>query len=99
MALLLILLKKYVIIRYKMRKEKRGRKMTRERLSEIKMLINERTNYYSNIGFVNLANEFTILGNFVAEVEDLIKETEELKARIQTMEASIEIPATKEENK
>ena len=73
--------------------------MTKERLSEIKMLINERTNYYSNIGFVNLANEFTILGNFVTEVEDLIKETEELKARIQAMETSIEIPATKEENK
>lgn len=72
--------------------------MTKERLAEMRLLINERTNYYSNIGFVNLANEFMTLGNFLTEVEDLIKETEELKARLQTQEAFTETRANKEEN-
>lgn len=72
--------------------------MTKERLAEMRLLINERTNYYSNIGFVNLANEFMMLGNFLTEVEELTKEIEELKARLQTQEALAETRASKEEN-
>ena len=60
--------------------------MTKERFDEIRSAINERINYYSNIGFTNLAEEFTKFRNFLDEIEDVIKENEELRARIQIME-------------
>ena len=56
--------------------------MTKERFAQLKIAITERADYYSNIGFTNLANEFTNVGNFLAEIEDVIKENEELKAQI-----------------
>ena len=56
------------------------------RIAAIKQKAIERANYYSNIGFTNLANEFTNVGNFLAEIEDVIKNNEELKARVQILE-------------
>ena len=43
--------------------------MTKERFDEIRFAINERINYYSNIGFTNLAAEFTKFRNFLDEIE------------------------------
>lgn len=60
--------------------------MTKERLSGIKMLINERANYYSNIGFDNLANEFANVENFLSEIEEVLEENEKLKAQLATNE-------------
>lgn len=60
--------------------------MTKERMEELKSIINQRIGYYSNIGFTNLANEFTNVVKFLAEIENVIKENEELRARIQFME-------------
>lgn len=70
--------------------------MTQERLAQLKIAITERANYYSNIGFINLANEFTNVGNFLAEIEDVIKNNEELKARIRILEEKV-TPAQQEE--
>lgn len=43
--------------------------MTKKRFDEIRCAINERINYYSNIGFTNLAEEFTKFRNFLDEIE------------------------------
>ncbi len=63
--------------------------MTKERLDELKSKVSQRTNYYSNIGFDALANEFMNVGIFLAEIEDVIKENEELKARVQALEEKL----------
>ena len=60
--------------------------MTKERFDEIRFVINERINYYFNIGFINLTEEFMNVRNFLDEIENVIKENEELRARIQIME-------------
>ena len=64
------------------------------RIATIKQKATERANYYSNIGFINLANEFTNIGNFLAEIENVIKENEELKARIQVLEEKLSTKIT-----
>lgn len=56
------------------------------RLAELKNKAIERNNYYSNIGFTNLANEFAEFVKFFDEIENVIKDNEELKARVQTLE-------------
>ena len=71
--------------------------MTKEKLAQLKFAIIERTDYYSNIGFINLANEFTAVGNFLAEIENVIKENEELKARVQTLEEKLSTKITEAE--
>ena len=43
--------------------------MTKERFNEIRSAINERIDYYSRIGFTNLAEEFTKFRNFLDEIE------------------------------
>ena len=57
------------------------------RLTELKNKATERAGYYSRIDFPNLANEFTEFVNFLNEMEDIIKENEELKAQVQAYEA------------
>lgn len=56
------------------------------RIGELKNKATERANYYSNISFPNLANEFTELVNILNEMEDIVREKEELKARVQVLE-------------
>ena len=56
------------------------------RINELRNKAIERANYYSNIDFPNLANEFTELVNILNEMENIIKEKEELKARVQVLE-------------
>ena len=43
--------------------------MTKERFNEIRFAINERIDYYSRIGFTNLAEEFMKFRNFLDEIE------------------------------
>lgn len=57
-----------------------------KRIEQLKSITTQRTNYYSNIGFDNLANEYSNLLNILNEMENIIKENEELKAQIQLME-------------
>ena len=65
--------------------------MTKERLDELKSIISQRTNYYSGIGFSTLANEFKNVENFLAEIEEVIKENEDLKARVQLQEEKAKV--------
>ena len=57
-----------------------------EKISALKNKATERANYYSRINFPNLAGEFTELVNILVEMEEIVKERDELKARIQAME-------------
>ena len=57
-----------------------------ERIYELKNKAIERANYYTKIDFPNLAGEFTELVNILNEMENIVKEKEELKARIQVLE-------------
>lgn len=54
-----------------------------ERIEQLKSIITQRTNYYSNIGFDNLANEYSNLLNILNEIEEIAKENKELKTQIQ----------------
>ena len=55
------------------------------RITELKNKATERANYYNKIDFPNLANEFTELVNILNEMEAIVTERDELKARIQIM--------------
>lgn len=59
------------------------------RIAAIKQKAIERNNYYSNIGFTSLANEFSEFVKFFNEIENVIKDNEELKARVQTLEEKL----------
>ena len=58
----------------------------KERIAELKNKATERANYYSRIDFPNLAGEFSELVNILNEMENIIKERDELKARVQVTE-------------
>ena len=63
----------------------------------------ERANYYSKLDFIVLAEEFTNFANFLSKTEKVIKENEELKARLQVLEVELQtkeeiIRAAREEN-
>lgn len=55
------------------------------RINELRNQANERAVYYSNIGFVNLANEFTQLVNILNEMEAIVRERDELKIQIENL--------------
>lgn len=57
-----------------------------ERIEQLKSIITQRVSYYSNIGFDNLANEFSNLLNILNEIEQIAKENIELRARVQVLE-------------
>ena len=55
------------------------------RINELRNQANERAVYYSNIGFINLANEFTQLVNILNEMETIVRERDELKIQIENL--------------
>lgn len=55
------------------------------RINELRNQANERAVYYSNIGFINLANEFTQLVNILNEMETIMHERDELKIQIENL--------------
>ena len=42
-----------------------------KRIEQLKSITTQRTNYYSNIGFTALANEFTNVLNILIEMENM----------------------------
>ena len=56
------------------------------RINELRNKATERADYYTKIDFPNLAGEFTELVNILNEMEDIVKEKEELRARVQVYE-------------
>lgn len=66
----------------------------KERLVELKNKATEKANYYSNLDFCILANEFTEFANFLNEIENVVEDNEKLRARIQTLEEEAKARAT-----
>lgn len=56
------------------------------KIAEFKIAITERANYYSKLGFTHLAEEFTEFVNFLAEMETVVRERDELQEKITKME-------------
>ena len=60
--------------------------MTLERVNELKLLYQEEVNYYGNLDFTNLQGKFKALLEILAEIEDVIRERDALKARNEELE-------------
>jgi uncharacterized protein YqgV (UPF0045/DUF77 family) len=60
--------------------------MTIERVSELKLLYQDEVNYYGNLDFTNLQGKFQSLLEILAEIEDVIRERDNLKARVEEFE-------------
>ena len=60
------------------------------RVIELKTIATEKAHYFSAISFPNLANTFTEFVNFFNEIEAIVKQNEELKARVQVLEAKLQ---------
>jgi hypothetical protein len=60
------------------------------RINELKIIAIEKAHYFSAISFPNLANTFTEFANFFNEIEIIVKQNEELKARVQVLEAELQ---------
>lgn len=56
------------------------------RIDELRNKATERAVYYNKIDFINLAAEFTQLVNILNEMEAIVRERDELRARIQLLE-------------
>lgn len=57
-----------------------------KRCEELKNHCNERANYYSKLDFTILAEEFSSVANFLAEIEEVIKKYEEMRESVQATE-------------
>lgn len=55
------------------------------KITELKNKATERANYYSKLDFTHLAEEFTEFVNFLAEMENVVRERDELQEKITKM--------------
>lgn len=55
------------------------------KIAELKSKATEKANYYSRLGFTHLAEEFTEFVNFLAEMENVVRERDELQEKITKM--------------
>ena len=53
----------------------------KERINQLKSIITQRVNYYSNIGFSNLANEYSNVLNILNEMENMAQQLDEKAAQ------------------
>lgn len=60
--------------------------MTIERVNELKLLYQDEVNYYGNLDFTNLQGKFQSLLEILAEIEEVIRERDNLKARVEEFE-------------
>ena len=67
-----------------------------KRCEELKNHCNERANYYSKLDFTILAEEFSSVANFLAEIEEIIKNYEEMRESVQTTETQTEEAITED---
>lgn len=59
-----------------------------KRCEELKNHCNERANYYSKLDFTVLAEEFSSVANFLTEIEEIIKNYEEMREAVQVTETA-----------
>ena len=55
------------------------------KITELKNKATERANYYSRLDFTHLAEEFTEFAIFLAEMENVVHERDELQEKITKM--------------
>ena len=55
------------------------------KITELKNKATERANYYSKLDFTHLAEEFTEFAIFLAEMENVVRERDELQEKITKM--------------
>ena len=67
-----------------------------KRCEELKNHCNERANYYSKLDFTILAEEFSSVANFLTEIEEIIKNYEEMRESVQTAKAQTEEAITED---
>ena len=67
-----------------------------KRCEELKNHCNERANYYSKLDFTVLAEEFSSVANFLAEIEEIIKNYEEMRESGQATETQTEEAITED---
>jgi len=60
--------------------------MTQERVNELKTIYREEMDYYGNIDFPTLQGKFRIMLEVLTEIEEVIKENENLKIQIHDLE-------------
>lgn len=64
-----------------------------ERIMEVRAQAEKQAQYYTNIGFAQLAADYINTVNILNDMEDIMKENIEMKARLQTLEAEIKTVA------
>jgi hypothetical protein len=67
-----------------------------KRCEKLKNHCNERANYYSKLDFTILAEEFSSVANFLAEIEEVIKNYEEMRESVQVAETVTEEAITED---
>ena len=55
------------------------------KITELKSKATEKANYFSKVGFTHLPEEFTEFANFLAEMENVVRERDELREKITKM--------------
>ena len=75
-----------------------------ERIIEVRAQAEKQAQYYTNIGFAQLAADYINTVSILNDMEDIVKENIEMKARLQALEAEVKTiapestPAQEENN-
>ena len=64
-----------------------------ERIIEVRTQAEKQAQYYTNIGFAQLAADYMNTVSILNDMEDIVKENIEMKARLQTLEAEVKTMA------
>jgi hypothetical protein len=64
-----------------------------ERIIEVRAQAEKQAQYYTNIGFAQLAADYMNTVSILNDMEDIVKENIEMKARLLTLEAEIKTVA------
>lgn len=60
-----------------------------ERIIEVRVQAEKQAQYYTNIGFAQLAADYMNTVSILNDMEDIVKENIEMKARLQSLEAEV----------
>lgn len=64
-----------------------------ERIVEVRMQAEKQAQYYTNIGFAQLAADYMNTVSILNDMEDIVKENIEMKARLLTLESEVKTMA------
>lgn len=64
-----------------------------ERIIEVRAQAEKQAQYYTNIGFAQLAADYMNTVSILNDMEAIVKENIEMKARLQTLEAEVKTVA------